>query len=450
MAERALTRLSAQPSLCQLAEVFKFVRFCHPVSIHAAKISFVSSNLLIGSDLGMRNAATPRYLKGREGANSLGGHMSTGYESLKGIMQKTLQHSKSNPMAIARVKDSAASSLNKEIEELERIVVDKLGRLRGSVKEGETVVASENQHAEQVIESLRTEIAAQEAQLNAAREKELASQRMEQTLTVKIRDLQSDVKKKEEALESRAKEINDLKSKIDVLAKQITQLETAIQQAKAETGSEAKRVQQLAENSSAKIATLEAELRDREEIVRAKESTLKGLEQNLTAKIQDLESQVKNKEKLLADQDRRVNDLNSQLETLTNGIKGMSSFFKQAEALTAVEAQGDGTVVPGQPLKGEIEKPANSQFKSAEVTSNPAGAAQEAVSPGFFDTVTKELADINGPLASMIISDHVTALGESIEKFPKTRVTELVKVLSKEITDEKLKIGFRKRIAEKL
>src|SRR5205823_5735221 len=190
----------------------------------------------------MRNAATPRYLKGREGANGLGGHMSTGYESLKGIMQKTLQHSKSNPMAIARVKDTAAaaSSLNKEIEELERIVVDKLGRLRGSVKEGETVVASENQHAEQVIESLRTEIAAQEAQLNAAREKELASQRMEQTLTVKIRDLQSDVKKKEEALESRAKEINDLKSKIDVLAKQITQLETAIQQAKAETGSEAK------------------------------------------------------------------------------------------------------------------------------------------------------------------------------------------------------------------
>src|SRR5207247_8780794 len=323
--------------------------------------------------------------------------MSKVYESLKG----TLQRSKTNSMAPARVKGSDASSLDNEMEQLEKIVVDRVGRLRAAVKEGETVVASENQHAEQVIESLRTEIAAQEAQLNAAREKELASQRMEQTLTVKIRDLQSDVKKKEEALESRAKEINDLKSKIDVLAKQITQLETAIQQAKAETGSEAKRVQQLAENSSAKIATLEAELRDREEIVRAKESTLKGLEQNLTAKIQDLESQVKNKEKLLADQDRRVNDLNSQLETLTNGIKGMSSFFKQAEALTAVEAQGDGTVVPGQPLKGEIEKPANSQFKSAEVTSNPAGAAQEAASPGFFDTVTTELTEINGPLPSM-------------------------------------------------
>src|SRR5439155_620000 len=212
------------------------------------------------------------YLKGREGANGLGGHMSTGYESLKGIMQKTLQHSKSNPMAIARVKDSAAaSSLNKEIEELEKIVVDRVGRLRAAVKEGETVVASENQHAEQVIESLRTEIAAQEAQLNAAREKELASQRMEQTLT---------------------------------------------------------------------------------------------------AKIQDLGSQVKNKEKLLADQDRRVNDLNSQLETLTNGIKGMSSFFKQAEALTVVEAQGTSPVAPTEQSKRREEKPATSQFTGPAVTSN--------------------------------------------------------------------------------
>jgi len=371
--------------------------------------------------------------------------MSTGYESLKGIMQKTLQHSKSNPMANARVKDSDASSLNKEIEELERIVVDKLGRLRGSVKEGEAVVASENHHAEQVIASLRTEIAAQEAQLNAAREKELASQRMEQTLTVKIRDLQSDVKKKEEALESRGKEVNDLKSKIDVLAKQITQLDTAIQQAKAEADSEAKRAQQLAENSSAKITTLEAELRDKQEIVRAKESTLKGLEQNLTAKIQDLESQVKNKEKLLADHDRRVNDLNSQLETLTNGIKGMSSFFKQAEALTAVEAQAISPVAPTEQSKRREEKPATSQLTAPAVTSNATDDAREVVPANFFDRMTHELAEILGPFSSVIVRDHVRALGESIEKFPKSRVTELVKSLSEEIADENVKIRFRKR-----
>jgi chromosome segregation ATPase len=376
--------------------------------------------------------------------------MSKGYESLKVIMQKTLQPGKPNPMAIARLKDSDTSNLNKEIEELERIVVDKLGRLRAAVKEGEAVVAGENQHAEQIIESLRTEIAAQEAQLNAARGKELASQRMEQTLTVKIRDLQSDLKKKEEALESRTQEANDLKSKMDVLTKQITQLEMAIQQAKAETGSEAKRAQQLAESSSAKIATLEAELRDSEEIVRAKELALKGLEQNLTAKIQDLESQMKNKEKLLADRDRRVNDLNSQLETLTNGIKGMSSFFRQAEALTAAEAQGISSVAPGEQSKGREEKPATSQFTGPAVASNATDDAREVVPVDFFDRMTHELAEILGPFSSVIVRDHVRALGESTEKFPKTRVAELVTSLSEEIADENVKIRFRKRLGNLL
>jgi chromosome segregation ATPase len=359
--------------------------------------------------------------------------MANVYDSLKG----TLQRSMANSMAVARVKGSDASSLDNEMEQLEKIVVDRLGKLRAAVKEGEAVVAGESQHAEQVIESLRTEIAAQEAQLNAARDKELASQKMEQTLTVKIRDLQNDVKKKEEALESRGKEVSDLKSQIDVVGKQITQLELAVQQAKAETGSEAKRAQQLVESANAKVATLEAQLRDRETIISAKESTLKDLEQSLTAKIEALESVVKNKEKVLADQDKQIKDLDSQLAALTNGIKGMSSFFKEAEILT-------------QELKKQKEKSATAQFKSAEVTSNAADAAREAVSPGFFDSVTKELAEINGPLASMIIRDQVTALGESIEKFPKKRVTELAKILSEEITDEKVKSAFRKRITEEL
>jgi chromosome segregation ATPase len=359
--------------------------------------------------------------------------MSNVYESLKG----SLQRSKANAVAVARVKGSDASSLDNEMEQLEKFVVDTLGRLRAAIKEGEAVVVSESQHTEQVIESLRTEITAQQAQLNAARDKELASQKMEQTLNAKIHDLQNDVKKKEEALDSRGKEVTDLKSKMDALGKQITQSESVIQQAKAETANETKRAQQLAESFNTKIAALEAQVKDREAIIRTKDSSLKSLEQRLTAKVQALESLVKNKDTLLTDQDRQIRDLGSQLATLTNGIRGMSSFFKEAEVLT-------------QELKREKEKPANPQPKSAEVTPKPADAPREAVSPAFFDSVTKELAEINGPLAPMIIRDHVKALGESIEKFPKKRVSELVKILSEEITDEKVKNSFRRRITEEL
>jgi chromosome segregation ATPase len=374
--------------------------------------------------------------------------MSNVYESLKG----SLQRSKANSVAVARVKGSDASSLDNEMEQLEKIVVDRLGRLRAAIKEGEAVVVSESQHTEQVIESLRTEIAAQQAQLNAARDKELASQKMEQTLNAKIHDLQNDVKKKEEGMESRGKEVTDLKSKMDALGKQITQSESVIQQAKAETANEAKRAQQLAESFNGKIAALEAQVKDREGIIRTKESTFKSLEQRLTAKVQALESLVKNKDTLLTDQDRQIRDLSSQLATLTNGIRGMSSFFKQAEVLTEeLKREKEKPANSPQPKSAEVaSNPPDARPKSTDIASNPPDAAREAVPAAFFDSVTRELAEINGPLAPMIVRDHVKALGESIEKFPKKRVSELVKVLSEEITDEKVKNSFRRRITEEL
>jgi chromosome segregation ATPase len=372
--------------------------------------------------------------------------MSSVYDSLKG----TLQRSKGNSLPVARLKGSDASSLDKEMEQLETIVAERLGRLRAAVKEGEAAVASESQHVEQVMESLRTEIAAQEAQLTAARGKEAASHKMEQTLNAKIHDLQNDLKKKDDAIESHGKEVTELKSKIDALGKQTTQLESTVQQAKAETAGETKRAQQLAESSNAKIATLEAQVRDKDAVVRAKESSFKSLEQRLTTKIQALESLVNNKEKVLTDQDNQIKDLQSQLETLTNGIKGMSSFFKQAEAFAAVGAQDVNAVLSAQEAKKEKAKPASTQVKSAPVTSSVPEPAREPMPPSFFNRVTEELAEINGPLASMIVHDHVTALGESMEKFPKTRATELIKVLSDEITDEKVKLGFRKRITDEL
>ena len=365
------------------------------------------------------------------------------YDSLK----ETFQRSKATSMAIARLKGSNALTLNDEMEELEKLVVDRLGRLKAAVKEGEAVVAGEVQHAEQVAESLKANIAALDAQLketeDTVRKKDLASQKMEATLTAKIHDLQSEMKKKEKILESRDNEVNDLKSKIDVLVMRVTELELAIQQAKAEAASEAERVTHVTEGFRARIAAMEAQLSQTEEMVRGKELTIKELEQNLSAKIQDLENQLRNKEKLLTSRDGRVNDLESQLKFLTGGIKEMSSFFRQTEGLADSEMQD-----PGGQLKTEQEKPGTSQFKGAGFTSDTTPAAQETLSPDFFDRMTHELIQAIGPFASMILRDDVKALGESIETFPKARLTELVDMISKEILNEDMKIGFRKWVAE--
>jgi chromosome segregation ATPase len=213
---------------------------------------------------------------------------------------------------------------------------------------------------------------------------------------------------------------------VDARVKQVTGLETALQEAKAETATEADRTAQLTESFNAKIAVLEAEIRDTKEIVRGKEATITALEQNLAAKIQDFEKQARKKETLLAGRDAEINDLKSKLQVLTGKIQEMSSFLKQAEALATVERQKSSTLAASEPLNGVEEKP-----------------AQQTVSPDFFDLMSQKLTVIIGHQAPMIVREHVAALGESMEKFPQSRLAELLELLSKEIVDESRRIGFR-------
>jgi chromosome segregation ATPase len=420
------------------------------------------------------------------------------YRSLTGVVQETLHRSKANSMVSAREKASDVANLNDATEEFEKIIVDRIGRLRAAVRDSQAVVAGEFQNAEQVIQTLRTNIAVLEAKLgemeDTVRRKDVASQRMQENLSTKIRDLQSAVEKREEALERQMSEVNDLKSKMDAQGKQVTQLEQAIQHAKAETASEAKRAAQITASSNAKSITLEAQLRETQEIVRGKDSTLKGLEQNHLAKIQDLESQLRTKEKDLADRNKEVNDLKSEVKLLTKGIKERSSLFRQAEALADIQAediladsqaQNTGTADAGKQLKTAEEKPAASQstapiaiykamaaqnigavdagkqlktgevklvtsrFQDVGVTSNVRSAAPETVSREAFDRIIREfgeLTNVMGPIASLVVRDHVKALGESMGKFPKTRLTELIEALSG--SDDKLKTSFCQRLGE--
>ena len=145
-----------------------------------------------------------------------------------------------------------------------------------------------------------------------------------------------------------------------------------------------------------------------------------------------------------------INDLKGQLQLLTRGIKEMSSFFRQAEALVAVEGQNGSTVSATEPSNGVEEIPATGDLEDPVVTSRSTNTPQETVSPNFFDRVTVELAHALGPMASMIVRDHVAALGESIEKFPQARVGELLDTVSEEISDEKQKLRFREQLAKEL
>jgi chromosome segregation ATPase len=362
------------------------------------------------------------------------------YESLKEVVK--LQRSKNDPVALARVKHTHASSLDEEMN-----LEQKISGWKAAVKHHEEVIRKETQ---QVIQTLSEDFAILETKLKdaeeTARRKDSASQKMEERLTAEIHALQSELNTEKAILQSRGNEINDLKSNADVLVKQVTELEIAIKQAKAEAATEANRTEQITESFNTKVAALEAQIRDIKEIVRRKESTIKALEENLTAKIQDFKNQLRNKEKLLGGRSAEINDLTSKLQVLTGKIKEMSSFLKQAEALATVEGQNSSTLTASEPLNGVEEKPVGSPFEVEvpTVTSNEqTNVGQQTVSPDFFDLMSQELSAIIGKQAPMIVRERVAALGESMEKFPKSRLAELLEILSKEIVNEPLRIGFR-------
>jgi chromosome segregation ATPase len=364
------------------------------------------------------------------------------YESLKEVVK--LQRTKDDPVALAVVKHSRTSSLDEEITEL----VQRISGLKAAVKLREKEVTQE---AQQVIQTLSEDFAMLEAKLKDAEEilriKESASQEMKERLTAEIHALQIELDTGKGTLQSRDNEINDLKSNVDVLVKQVTELEIAIKQAKAEAATEADRTEQLTKTFNTKIAALEAQLSETKEIVGGKETTIKVLEQNFAAKIQELEKQISNKEKLLAGRDAEINDLKAKLQALTGKIKEMSSFLKQAEILATVEEQNNRTLDASEPRNGVEGEPADSSFKfnvPAVPSKDQTNVAQQTVSPVFFDLMSQELAVSVGGQAPMIIRNHVAALGESIDKFPKSRLYELLEMLSKEIVNEPLRISFRK------
>jgi chromosome segregation ATPase len=385
----------------------------------------------------------------------IGGHMNEVYKSLKLRVQDTLHRGKANSTPLAQVESPKALSLTDEVEGLERLVADSIGKLKAEVTAREATALEEVRQAEQLAVGLKADVDMLGAKLKEAEKtverKDFSRQKMEESLTAKIKDLQNDIKKKDETLIARDNEINDYKSKIDNNLQSIGALELTNRKTKEEAASHAKRAEDLAVSSQAKTSALESHLKEVEELARQKESTIKELEQKLAAKVQEFESMTRDKQELLTRREAEINGLRSQLKRLTQGIGEMSSFFKRAEALAGIEGQDVSATAQNEPMDVVEEKPAATQSTVARVTSIVSDAAGEMVSPEIFQRITSELAevtDVIGSLASLIVRRQVKALGESMEKFPRTRLPELLENLAKDISDEKQQIDFRERLTQ--
>jgi hypothetical protein len=297
------------------------------------------------------------------------------------------------------------------------------------IEQAKREAASMAQEAEQIMEGLKAKITGLETRLKETEDtvarKDAVMQNLEKNLNAEIRDLQSVVTNKDQALETRETEVNDLWSKIDVMAEQMSQSELAVRKARREAATKVQEAEQVIEGLKANIivleATLKAQLSEAEQIV--------GSTADLS--INEL------------DQDRNTPaiDLNGDLQPERNGTEVM------AEAFANLQTQAMAKIVAGE--SGETVEEKSSTFQSAGVTPFLTEAARETVSPEVFVGIIAEFskfANVIETIAALIVRDHVKTLGESMEKFPQRRLPELLESLSNEIPNDKLKADFRERL----
>jgi uncharacterized phage infection (PIP) family protein YhgE len=264
--------------------------------------------------------------------------------------------------------------------------------------------ASKVQQAEHVIEELKANITDFETKLKDTEDivvkKDAFIHNLEKNLGAEIRDLQTVVTNKDQELESREKQVNDLRSKIDVMADQVRQSELTRRKAKGEAAIKMQEAEQVIEGLKANIIVLEATLK----------AKFSEGEHN---RVDSTESSIN---ELDHDRDEPAIDLDGDSQRQSDGTTA-----SMAQAFANLQAQA-----------------------IARVTE----AGRETVSPEAFFSIVAEFskfANVIENIASLIIRDHVRTLHESMEEFPQNRLPELIQSLSNEISHKKLKADFLAR-----
>lgn len=112
--------------------------------------------------------------------------------------------------------------------------------------------------------------------------------------------------------------------------------------------------------------------------------------------------------------------------------------FVPAPAVSMPQSQSAQPVARSLSQIEQEKEPSTVEFERASVTPTP-----ERVDSKFFDQLSRELARVIGPAASMIIEEEINALKETHATFPKARIAELVEHVCPSIRDEAKRVKFQ-------
>jgi hypothetical protein len=86
-------------------------------------------------------------------------------------------------------------------------------------------------------------------------------------------------------------------------------------------------------------------------------------------------------------------------------------------------------------------------LQKARLVGVVAATTENIVSTELLAMLVGRLTDFMGPIAPFVVRDQIRALGESQDKFPQAKLEHLIGLISREITDGKLRNEFEAAIA---
>jgi type II secretory pathway predicted ATPase ExeA len=88
--------------------------------------------------------------------------------------------------------------------------------------------------------------------------------------------------------------------------------------------------------------------------------------------------------------------------------------------------------------------------KAIEVKQIPKNFPSTTVPTGFLDGLIIALTDAMGPMAKIVLRDQIRILGETSERFPRSKVEVLLEALGHEILDEGMRGQFQQQMLEQI
>jgi capsular exopolysaccharide synthesis family protein len=83
-----------------------------------------------------------------------------------------------------------------------------------------------------------------------------------------------------------------------------------------------------------------------------------------------------------------------------------------------------------------------------EERANGVGAEAKTTPPEFLESMVSRLTEFIGPIASVIVSQKIKALGATADSFPQSRVEDLIEAVAQEILDARCKASFREQCSD--